>query len=109
MGEAKIRQMAKAPVLGERPKFKDALGSTMEKGDAVAWIINGVKFRAVVEELVQPLVLADGTIEPGALALRMEFPNLMPPLDKHGKAVDVQLLDMIVTRAPEKPPSSIVQ
>ena len=109
MGEAKIRQMAKAPVLGDRPKFKDGLGTTIEQGDCVAWIVNGVKYRAVIEELVQPLVLADGEVEPGKIALRLEFPNVMPPLDKHGKAIDVQVTDMIITRAPEKPPSSIVQ
>ena len=75
MGEAKIRQMAKAPVLGDRPKFKDGLGTTIEQGDCVAWIVNGVKYRAVIEELVQPLVLADGEVEPGKIALRLEFPQ----------------------------------
>lgn len=109
MGEAKIRQIAKAPVLGDRPKFKDALGNTIEQGDFVCWLVNGVKYAAHIEELIQPLVLMDKSIEPGKIAMRIEFDNVNPPVDKHGKAIDVQVNDMIVTRAPEKPAPTIIE
>jgi hypothetical protein len=108
MGESKIRQMAKAPIVGDGPKFKDAIGNVIEEGDVLVWMVGTAKYKARVLKARQPLVLADGTIEKGSLSLQLDFTKVVPPKDAKGRYTDVEINDMIVSRDPDAVPEGAI-